>query len=394
MDPLIIIGALVLLLIVLMIVLASAEQRKKRANASKEQTPPNGKCAPPIQNTSTSIPSTHAETALINEGGSPFTGHASESRKQQLLDIYNTPINASGAVDDWGRRAREKSETLYQQLQAENNSFDPYAPIEPGTYSVEPLTSTEKFFLEKINGKPIVNPDMPVYWFWEYNITLPGIMPRLMGCGYLRVLKIAEDVTRLKVDEMKAVLRNAGLPVTGKKAELLNRITDNISPEDLQVFTESYPKHYALTDKGRQAIEGLQKSMTKNHELEDACIETILTKNIQEAYRLICVYEAGKNGKRGIGIDWNREIDIGLSPTKRELYSTFMTTPLNSRLLVGELQFFEPQIKASVVLGVMMGGTAPDIALLTIRISGIREKENLIRLTYTLLFALMEGRLP
>ncbi len=385
-------------IIVIVVFLVSEHKKTKRPNEFKKQTPPRGGYTPPPpQHISANRPTEYVETAIFNGDKLTYSGHSAESRKQSLLDTYNAPIDTfTGTIDDWNRRAREKSEILYRQLQAENDSFDPYSPIAPGTYSEEPLISTEKFFLQKIHGKPIKHPEIAGYWFWEYNISFPKIMIRLMGCGYLRVSEIAEDITHFKVDEMRAVLRKANLPVSGKKAELLKRITDNIPVLELQAFIQDYPKHYALTDKGRQAIKGLQKSMTKNHELEDRCMKAILTGNIQEAYKTVCAYEANKNGNRGVGIDWNKELDTGLSFAKENLFRAFMETPLSDHLMSGELPWFEPQIKASVVLGVMLGNTAPNITLLAIRFSGIniREKTKLTQLTYKLLFALMEGRLP
>lgn len=76
---------------------------------------------------------------------------------------------------------------------------------------------------------------------------------RLLACGYLDTEGIEKSIELKKVPDLKAILANRKLKVSGTKAELVRRLMDNIPENELQ---ELFPnKVYRITDKGKQAME-------------------------------------------------------------------------------------------------------------------------------------------
>lgn len=73
--------------------------------------------------------------------------------------------------------------------------------------------------------------------------------------GYIGACPIEQALYALKVDDLKEILTDAGLPVTGKKADLITRAIENIQP---QVLREHCPVYYAATEDGKQFIEAHQ----------------------------------------------------------------------------------------------------------------------------------------
>ena len=96
----------------------------------------------------------------------------------------------------------------------------------------------------------------PGLWWFEYGIRDVGhALESLEKRGFLRWAPLNQGLSSLKVDELKQILDKAGLPTTGKKADLVKRICEEI-PREKMGLPESANK-YELTDLG---IDELQKN--------------------------------------------------------------------------------------------------------------------------------------
>lgn len=94
----------------------------------------------------------------------------------------------------------------------------------------------------------------PGFWWFEYGIRDVGhALDSLFQRGFLRWAPKASFISSLKVDELKQILQAAGLPYTGKKAELVERIRTEI-PETMLVIPSYVPK-YELTELGRDELD-------------------------------------------------------------------------------------------------------------------------------------------
>ncbi len=94
----------------------------------------------------------------------------------------------------------------------------------------------------------------PGLWWFEYGIRNVGAVLRsLEARGYIRYGKASKELKRLKVEELKTLLRQHGLQESGKKDELIRNAAANIAEDDLILFGVT-PK-YELTELGQAELE-------------------------------------------------------------------------------------------------------------------------------------------
>lgn len=95
--------------------------------------------------------------------------------------------------------------------------------------------------------------DFPKYFSYQYGIDAWSSYKRLLLEGYIAHATPEESLTTLTVVDLKEILRSKNLKVTGKKAELIERIKENFTSEEIAAFIK---KHVlTLTDKGKQVLE-------------------------------------------------------------------------------------------------------------------------------------------
>lgn len=94
----------------------------------------------------------------------------------------------------------------------------------------------------------------PGFWWFQYGIRDVGhALESLEKRGFLRWASKKENLKRLTVTELKEILSNAGLPVKGKKTELIEQIVSRLSEEEIHI--DEYIPKYELTDLGRAELE-------------------------------------------------------------------------------------------------------------------------------------------
>lgn len=107
-------------------------------------------------------------------------------------------------------------------------------------------------FLKWINGKvlPSDNSIYPRYMQYRYSITQPLQKHRQMILdGFLTEGNISDSLKKLKVPDLKNILSEHNLHVTGKKDILIQRIIDNVDCSTLNI-----PKVFILTEKGENYL--------------------------------------------------------------------------------------------------------------------------------------------
>ena len=139
---------------------------------------------------------------------------------------------------------------------------------------IKRFNSIELNLLKYLDGLEVENPNIAEYWTYEYNINREKLVKQFIAQG-LMILDDKKDFDKLKVAELKQILADKRLIKTGKKADLINRIKENLTDEELSQYLKSNKKYYKLTDKGKEAIRNIKPSTTKNLELEDKCYQLI-----------------------------------------------------------------------------------------------------------------------
>ena len=93
----------------------------------------------------------------------------------------------------------------------------------------------------------------PRFWWFEYGIRDIGhSLESLEDRGFLQWASIEQGLSTLKVDELKQILELVALPTTGKKAELIRRISAEIASNKLDLPDFVYK--YELTALGQEEL--------------------------------------------------------------------------------------------------------------------------------------------
>ncbi|MCI8600706.1 MAG: hypothetical protein HFE45_03825 [Oscillospiraceae bacterium] len=93
----------------------------------------------------------------------------------------------------------------------------------------------------------------PYYSESAFGRNVKPALQRLLNGGFLQVSGIEKSIGLKTVPELKSILAERGLKTSGKKAELIARIIDNLDPDELE---ELFPVGvYGITERGQRALE-------------------------------------------------------------------------------------------------------------------------------------------
>ena len=161
----------------------------------------------------------------------------------------------------------------------------------------------------------------PQFWWNSYSVkNLSELLKQLHKKGFLAIGSIEDSMHLYKLPELKAVLSAHNLKVTGKKDELIQRLSENVSANELRsVFTR---QPYLLTDAGREAIKDDDYVLyIHRHSIADLNLFSLnrLLKGDTKRYRdKIWVYCNNK------GLEYAKAGQFGLYSTLRFQMSRFL----------------------------------------------------------------------
>lgn len=115
------------------------------------------------------------------------------------------------------------------------------------------LTENEIIFLKEMEGKK-VNAKLSKKTE-EIVSNAYELRKSLCQEGYLRVQSTYEKLENLKVVELKEILKQNSLKVSGKKSELISRILECLPEKEVEKLSKG--RQYILTEKGIKTINSL-----------------------------------------------------------------------------------------------------------------------------------------
>ena len=113
------------------------------------------------------------------------------------------------------------------------------------------LSVAEIRFLDRIAGKA-TDFALPGYFEYEYHMDCQVTIRGLFNRGYLTFSSPAESVQLADMATLRELAKSKGLKTGGKKADIVQRILDNYTADELNVL--NLPKRYALTDSGKAIL--------------------------------------------------------------------------------------------------------------------------------------------
>lgn len=190
--------------------------------------------------------------------------------KEQRKGTDNHCLNHN--KDELNRQSREASErgyaahvNSYRNLDFKNISLKGGNPL--------PLDETEKKFLKALSNQQVDKLNFPVYWTYEYHVNYKEWITKLIENGYVKITPSTEDFSFFTVEQLKSVLRLLHLPTSGKKQELISRISNQAGTENALKELNLYVERFVLTDIGREAVKSIPKPIVKEITYEDLLLE-------------------------------------------------------------------------------------------------------------------------
>ena len=175
----------------------------------------------------------------ITEEEVPYLMQLGDEKALEEMGLYNGQILDSSSIDARDKNKKEYTRTpTYQEL----------SKIEPRDSYV---SLAELSFLNYINGFPLVNPPIAQKWYYDYDLNYGKTIENLIANELLTIEHA--NIDRLKVNELKNLLKHFDYPTTGQKADLQARIYQSISQTDIDSYFGD-AKYFSITPKGRELV--------------------------------------------------------------------------------------------------------------------------------------------
>ncbi len=300
-------------------------------------------------------------------------------------------VNANGLCDIC---QNYQSGTFFQSPAPKIMNLETRSMVAESKTQDEPISNTVKMeVLKRAKGRKTSLPLTGI--INQYSDDIPRVIAQLEREGLLARVSLVDDLSLLPIPQLKEILKNSNLKVSGKKSELIERIHDNIWMEEL---LENFPflndKIYIVTDKGKAALNVYAIDVEMNlRKIEDECFSLICRNRIGDAYKCVARYEAGQPVPRGLGVDWKTEARIGLSEAEAFGIYCFMSSSLQ---LPPDLLGYEGQIKAILITSYFIGHSYSRLGPLTERILRIPatddERDALPKLFHNTFSLISSGR--
>lgn len=151
------------------------------------------------------------------------------------------------------------------ELWQSNPELFPYAIIERKQMIrlEEGLLPGDIIMLWRIHFNNFTNESsIPQYFEYKYGVDSTVSINTLIDLKYVDILNATDSLPLLNMDLLKRILINNNLKTSGKKNDLLVRITNNIKEDDLkQQFTL---RQYVITSSGKELLSKYD-SLVKKH---------------------------------------------------------------------------------------------------------------------------------
>lgn len=142
------------------------------------------------------------------------------------------------------RKANAKNSTVDQSIENEINPIL-LKELKNGLLPGEVLLM---YWLEGNN----LNSNPPGYFKYTYGINAKVAAKKLVENGYLTESSPGEAIKTLKVAELKEILKEHNLKLSGNKATLIERITENLTEDEIVKYIDEKPLQ--ITDKGEKTL--------------------------------------------------------------------------------------------------------------------------------------------
>lgn len=118
------------------------------------------------------------------------------------------------------------------------------------------LSFQEIHFLSYISGKSVQRFNPPAYFAYKYQMDIDATIDKITTLGYLKVGTPLESIPFFEMPVLRQLAKQKGLKSGGKKADIVQRILDNYTIEELNI--NALPEYYVLTSLGEELLNNNQ----------------------------------------------------------------------------------------------------------------------------------------
>lgn len=160
---------------------------------------------------------------------------------------------------------------------------------------MENITPVEMLMLNYVREGIKSNMDFPNYWHYQYGADAKQVVVNLLNKGLLQLGDVDISLQHMETKDLKEILKKAGLKVSGKKVDLVERIINEIDKQSLLAL--GLPVYIIRSEMGDRILsEGYQDGMKEYYEAKIIygdreavlpILELIANKKFKEAEKYI-----------------------------------------------------------------------------------------------------------
>ena len=173
-------------------------------------------------------------------------GILSEGEKQAFVDSVKRIIATRDRRDVEFDTLCDLQSMIYSHFSkvGHQNNIGAFEVIDNFVPDETTLSPEEHKLLNKINKQPFPGSYLPGYFTYEYQMDFSYTLNKLLYLGYLKLVPQSQFMSKLTCADLRSLLDRYGLPTKGKKDDLIDRVYENISANDIDVL---YPTSYFIT---------------------------------------------------------------------------------------------------------------------------------------------------
>lgn len=138
--------------------------------------------------------------------------------------------------------------------------------------------------LRRLNKHPV---NEPFSGLITRRVDIPHFIPILMQLNLIEIAPFSTALSYFKLDSLKGILKHHNLKISGNKNDLIQRILDNITENEIRQDI-LYTDFYIVTERGKKLLrDSIEKIEQEKLVFFKDIIISIASKNLQEAYRKI-----------------------------------------------------------------------------------------------------------
>lgn len=164
------------------------------------------------------------------------------------------------SIFDFFRKSKpeEPKQEVLDEPSTPNIALDSSSYVNDSEVSLKKREFYTAVFLDRYStGTPIMDDnEYPRYFQYDFEIKSPSkFHKKLVQDGYYKDAELVDILRSLRIPELKALLRELRLHVSGNKEDLINRLLATDSSDELMhILNADHIKFYSLSNKGKYFV--------------------------------------------------------------------------------------------------------------------------------------------